>query len=919
MAEQHRFFRPVERIEPGRLDPPAGDRVGHPSAQDLLLRAYRLSLLHGSAPLLSLQRSRVIPTTYQLVPVLMALESPRVRLLLADDVGLGKSIEAGLVITELMARQLASRVLIITPANLREQWREALLQFFHLEARIVSARHRRELERQLPAGANPWKFFPILITSVDYAKQPGVRAQIAEQPWDIVLFDEAHAVAKPHQRDQDHAVEMDRWQLARQLAPLARHLLLLTATPHNGYSDSFASLLRLLDVGAVAGPEHDPVIDRDVARRHVCQRRRQDVKTWFEQEGRRSPFPARDAEEEYVTPSEAERRVSLSLDGYASRMVETAVGGRRRTLASWAALHLHKRALSSPHALACSLRNRRAALLGRMAVQGEEPDDVAALPLGVAIANAMDEDTGERFAEAEAEDRVERTFYGDARAIQEDLVLLDQVLKQAQAVTPERDAKLQHLIRNTLRQRFRTHPRAIIFTRYRDTLTYLEQQLGRVPRFKTDGLTIVTIHGGLSETQRRERFQQFEEASPALLIATDAISEGINLQHACAQVIHYELPWNPNRLEQRNGRVDRFGQPQPTVYVRTLVTNDTLEAVILRTLVQKAERIRSDYGFSPPFFGDDASVVDLIREQGVELAAPPQQLGLFDAPVSLSQRKAAAVEIDPFAGETLDRIQEESYYGQTGVSLPDIERRLQETEERLGSPQQIADFVLSGLRRFNCHVTETRTAVYRLDVRDAALRAGGVPEVIEAATFDPTAALNDLRLEAIDLGHPLVRRLVERVKQATFLDREHYGRTTALVTSDVSEVTALLHALARFVVETQPRSIVEELVEIALPVYGDAPLPSDAATKLLRARHSTETRTEAEAQEDLAEVLTRPDLDAVVQNAVEERRLTLVAERRRMKDRLDRTEVEQRTWLVGIDRMTAASCDLLAVTVLYPA
>ena len=143
-AEPTRFYVPLEDIQPGRLEPPSPEVVGHIQAQDLLLRAYRLSLLHGTAPLISLQRSRVIPKDYQLVPVVMALETPRVRMLLADDVGLGKTVEAGLIITELLARQMATRVLVIVPANLREQWREALDYFFHLPARIISSRHRRQ-------------------------------------------------------------------------------------------------------------------------------------------------------------------------------------------------------------------------------------------------------------------------------------------------------------------------------------------------------------------------------------------------------------------------------------------------------------------------------------------------------------------------------------------------------------------------------------------------------------------------------------------------------------------------------------------------------------------------------------------------------------------------------------------------------
>ncbi|MFC2030590.1 DEAD/DEAH box helicase [Chloroflexota bacterium] len=349
--EQTKFYIPFEDLRPGRLEPPSPDIVGHPAAQDLLLRAYRLSLLHGTAPLLSLQRSRVIPKDFQLVPVVVTLEMPRVRMLLADDVGLGKTIEAGLIITELLARQMAARLLVIVPANLREQRREALDYFFHIPARIISSRHRREMERELPAGANPWQHYRCLITSVDYAKQPAIKNQILEQQWDVVLFAEAHQVAKPHQTGPDQKVRMDRWDLAEALATAerVRHLLLLTATPHSGYTDSFASLLRMLDVGATSGPVHTPHIDRTVAQRHVCQRRRADVKTWSEDDPSRSPFPERDQEEVIVPPTPYEVDAIRVVEDYGRRVLEQAASGKAfiRTLAHWTVMHFHKRALTS--------------------------------------------------------------------------------------------------------------------------------------------------------------------------------------------------------------------------------------------------------------------------------------------------------------------------------------------------------------------------------------------------------------------------------------------------------------------------------------------------------------------------------------------------------------------------------------------
>ncbi len=918
-TEQQKFYIPFENIQPGRLEPPSPDIVGHPSAQDLLLRAYRLSLLHGTAPLISLQRSRVIPKDYQLVPVVMALETPRVRMLIADDVGLGKTIEAGLIVTELLARQMASRLLVIVPANLREQWREALDYFFHIPARIISARHRREMERELPAGANPWEHYRHLITSVDYAKQPAIKNQILEQRWDIVVIDEAHQVAKPHQSGPDQRVRMDRWELAEALAanPRVRHLLLLTATPHNGYTDSFASLLRMLDVEAVAGPVHAPQIVRTVAERHVCQRRRQDVEAWFQDDPTRSPFPERDQDEVIVPPTAYEIDAIRAVEAYGNRVLQQAAGGsvQTRTLAHWTVMHLHKRALSSPEALRCSLRNRRERLKQRLASAAAEAEETA-IPPEVARANVLDEDTGERLTDEEAGQRTERLVHGSPEEIQAELNQLEEVLAKARKVTPRRDSKLQKLLDTVLRQRLVTYPKVVIFTRYVDTMNYLAQQIGRDKRYAQ--AKVLTIHGGLNERQRQEVFLAFERATVGILVATDAISEGINLQHAAAQVIHYELPWNPNRLEQRNGRVDRFGQRQPVVYVRTMVMDETLDATILKVLVEKAAQIRRDYGFSPPYFGDETSILDLLEQHEVKLG--PRQLSLFDDLSSPEIGRGTGGEgQNPFAEETLQRIKGDSFYGQTHISLPEIERRLEETATTVGSPEEIRRFVFSGLNRFGCSVTDNPDGSWHIAITNPALQTASVREVIERATFDAEWALDDPDLMLLDVGHPLVRRLIEEVKQNAFREVKHYGRTASIVTPNVEEVTALFHLLARYVVNTEPTSIVEELLPVAVPVYGGGPLDAEAARRRLRVTPSSETRTEAEVREALADALAIEGLEELLEDTVETRRQELVAERRNMKRQMEQREGAQTAeWLRGIDDLSPGSFDLLTVTVYYP-
>jgi len=624
-----------------------------------------------------------------------------------------------------------------------------------------------------------------------------------------------------------------------------------------------------------------------------------------------------------------------AVEDYGERVLAQAEVGsvQARTLAHWTVLHFHKRALSSPEALRCSLRNRRKRLKEGLAeaLEAREAQEETPVPPETARANVLDEDTGERLTGEEVGRRTERTIYGSPEQLRAELEHLDVVLAKAKKVTSSRDNKLQKLLDVVLKDLLRQDPKVVIFTRYVDTMEYLAEQIGAARQYPD--VTVLTIHGGLNEAQRRETFRAFERASKAVLVATDAISEGINLQHAAGQVIHYELPWNPNRLEQRNGRVDRFGQRRATVRIRTLVMDETLDAAILKVLVEKATRIRRDYGFSPPYFGAETTILDLLRQHDVTLG--PKQLGLFEA----TPAPEVGEEQDPFSEETLERIKGDSFYGQTYISLPEIEARLEETARTVGSPEEIRRFVFSGLDRFGCSVTEngdgcsgehSRTT-YRIALTEPALQTAAVGAVIERATFDPEWALDDPDVTLLDVGHPLVRRLIEAVKQRTFDPSpaqgagpgvERYGRTAYVVTPEVDEVTVLFHLLARYVVNTDPTSIIEELLPVALPLYPLEPevLGWERALALADADPGAQTRTEAEVQEALRDAFALPGLEALLEDAVEARRQALAAERGRMREQMHAHQGAQPAeWLAGSDDLAPGSFDLLTVTVLFPA
>ena len=592
-----------------------------------------------------------------------------------------------------------------------------------------------------------------------------VKAQVLEQNWDVILVDEAHNVAKPHQVDPKQKVEMERWELMRDLSKKTRHLIMLTATPHNGYTDTFASLLKMLDVGAVSSSDSDPAINREVAKSYVCQRRRIDVEAEMSKTGDKSPFPKRDASEVFVKLSPLEARVMDEVEQLGKHILATAGGERsfRMRIAKWTVTHFHKRALSSPYSLVCSLKNRLKTVEKSIDVEEARMDDEASIDEPEARAEVLDNDTGERIDDEETGARMERYLVGDKEAFLKEKELLEETLREAQKVTAAKDAKLTELLENTLRFMFRKIPKVIIFTRYRDTLAYLARNIPEHRHFRS--VKVVTLDGSMNEVQRAERFKEFEKASQAILIATDCISEGINLQYVASQIIHYELPWNPNRLEQRNGRVDRYGQPEGIVVIRTMVVNDSLEAAILKVLVEKAFQIRHEFGFSPPFFGDDVSVLDLIRERGYDVKIGQRGLDEFLEDISPEQD----VTIDPFSDESIQRMKNDNFYGQSGIDLAGVQKRLSDTENLVGSRDEIQNFVESGLNRFGCRLTSNVDGTFRIEILDNRLALGLDRKIIERATFDPLRGRDDPELEVIDLGHRLVRNLIDLVKQLTVL------------------------------------------------------------------------------------------------------------------------------------------------------
>jgi superfamily II DNA or RNA helicase len=465
---------------------------------------------------------------YQLEPALAVLRHGAARLLIADGVGLGKTIQAGLLLLELAHRHESSRALVLAPAGLREQWLAELSVRFRLTPILADTAWLRATSAERPAHVNPWALPGIYIASHDLVKRPEVLRPLEDVTWDAIVIDEAHAATSG----------TDRRAAMHAIARRSRHVVLLTATPHGGQPAELKALCRI-------GGD-DPIV--------LFQRTRADV---GEGQPRKTVVLT-------VMPSEAERRMHDLLDRYSRRVWEEA-GRRGDDRARLVSILLRKRALSSAGSLAASVE-RRMALLGDRC--SDDP-----WQLGLPLTATKDEDPLEDDAPAAA-----LSVPGLADPKRERRWLA--AIAEAARTAARDERKIGYLLRLLSRMR---EP-AIVFTEYRDTLARLEE------RIIAAGHPPAVLHGGLSPTDRSRVQQTFIERGGTLL-ATDAASEGLNLHHRCRVVIHYELPWSPARLEQRAGRVDRLGQTR-RVHEVALVAAHTAERLVIAPLFARFAEMR---------------------------------------------------------------------------------------------------------------------------------------------------------------------------------------------------------------------------------------------------------------------------------------------------------------------------------------
>jgi superfamily II DNA or RNA helicase len=543
---------------------------------------------------------------YQLEPALAMLRHGATRVLIADGVGLGKTIQAGLLLHELVCQSDTFRALVVVPAGLREQWAGELSARFGLDTIQADALWVGATIRERPADVNPWSLPAIYIVSIDFLKRAEVLRAVEDLTWDLLIVDEAHLLSSgTHRRAAVHAV-----------ATRSLRLVMLTATPHAGDPDQFSELCQ---VGRIS-PGERPLVMFRRSRSAVGRAMR-----------RRSVLLR-------VRPSMAEERMHELLERY-TRLVWREARTRGDVRARLVSIVLRKRALSSAASLADSV-HRRMELLAR-----EVPRAAVQLLLPL-----LDEDALE---DLESDIVLAAPGLADVRRERRWLASIAEAARHASRA----ETKAARLLRLLAHLR---EP-AVVFTEYRDTLLRLARALAQ------PGRPIILMHGGMTPPERARAQHEFDK-SGVLLLATDAAAEGLNLHHRCRVVIHYELPWSASRVEQRAGRVDRFGQNR-RVHEIALVAGTTAERLVLAPLAARAARARGH--------GEVAGILDRLTDSRVaDLIMQGTALEDHDSPgpASAASPDVQVIDLTREAAREVGRINEQRQWRATSDAANSVAR-----------------------------------------------------------------------------------------------------------------------------------------------------------------------------------------------------------------------------------------------------
>lgn len=786
--------------------PTAAD-LGNLQASRLLHEATRLSFRNGAGPFRALAKLSFRPRAYQMVPLVMALRQEPVRLLVADDVGVGKTVEALLILRELLERRIIRRFAVICLPHLCDQWQEEIRRKLDIEAAVIRSSTQARLDREIQGDTSVFEHYPYQVVSIDYIKSESRRDTFIHQCPELVIVDEVHACAcpagAPASQQQRHAL------LHGISAKAGQHLIMLTATPHSGKPEEFQSLLGLLRPDFenldLAGKITDT--QRKMIATHFIQRRRADVKQWASEN---TTFAERETKEIRYDLAPAQEALFEEVLDFARSLVAPDLAGRRRRISYWTALALLRGVASSPAAGAAMLRARLERLGGDDVPDADVDDEASASPVHDADPAR---DSGFENDISPVELMQENTWSENQKRRLSELAASFESI-----ASPLKDAKLSaaaKILEDNLRHGFST----VVFCRYIATARYLGEHLPGLLRKAAPKVVVEAVTSEDPDDLRRQRIDAMGEAPLRVLIATDCLSEGINLQDLFSAVLHYDLPWNPNRLEQREGRVDRFGQTAPVVRATLLYGKNPVDGIVLDVILKKIREIRRSTGVAIAFPEDSRSIMDSVAQA---VLFSPGRAKIRDMNQLMLDLDAAdeTRDIKLKVGEKIKEAEKReqvsrSIYAQHGIKADELEKDLREADEFIGSPAAVQEFAGLALAVLGVELTATQKG-FRLQTTN-------LPESLKSLLPSRSSVLVSFESPTPDgylyLGrnHPVVEQLCHLIMRNTLARDHQHGASRAAVirSSHVKEKHTVYLCRCRNVIERpseNARIVAEEML-----------------------------------------------------------------------------------------------------------
>ncbi|GJQ20275.1 MAG: helicase [Bacteroidia bacterium] len=821
------YTLPGERVRSATFPLPTAGDLADAGSTELLWHAARLTLREGATPFRSFGRISIRPRIYQFVPLLMALRLETIRILIADDVGVGKTIEALLIAREMLDRGEIKRLCVLCPPYLCDQWQKELSEKFNMDAVVIRSGTVSQLEsRKTNRQQSIYEYYPIQVTSIDFVKSDRNRHLFLLNPPEFIIVDEAHGSATANSMNKN---QHQRHDLLREIAKdPRRHLVLLTATPHSGIEAAFRSLLSLLkpefgewEMATLTEPQ------RIELARHFVQRTRTDiVKDW---EGEHC-FPARELLDETYRLSKPYQDLFDRTYEFCSEMVRTGqeLDRRRQRVRYWGALALLRCVMSSPAAAVAALETRHEAL----PETEDEPD------FRVSVFESSNDRTDDDQPTSPLKSTESTLAESDRRRLRELGRLAQSLMNTADDTKVIRCAEL---VKSLVKQGFNP----IVWCRYVATAEYVGTHLRNALGSNSE-VQVVTITGRLGDDERRAKIDEIDALMPRVLVATDCLSEGVNLQEKFNAALHYDLPWNPNRLEQREGRVDRYGQPAKVVKtIRYFSPDSPVDGIVIEVLLNKAREIHRTLGTHVPVPEESETVTEaVLNALFLRPRKPVTEQFQLDLGLEAHQIKELHTRWERDAErERINRTR----FAQRAIKPDEVRKELEATDSVLGDPDAVRSFVLNAAQRLGLHITSDKRRMDVFLVRVDPSSIVTVPEAIKFVLPRPKGGIWAISFvsptpegaEYLGRNHRFVATLARFLMEEALTKHgdARASRCGAIRTRSVSRLTTALLLRVRYLVEQPQRPLLlsEEVLVTAFQNKDGQPVkvPDNEALRLL--------------------------------------------------------------------------------------